>query len=134
MTGDYRKDFIRSVNYLVQVRHGLFDEAMNLAMLGDLRDINDAFEVGDTYTFELAHLQNSADSNVNALVSLIEEIQGIVDSLVSVNNIDRKEIEWELKQPDSDDSPRGSQKIFGCARSVKTILTCIKSIRMMEGL
>lgn len=74
MTTEYRSELIESVNQLIQMRHRLFGDALNLALLGDLREINDAFDEGDSYKFELSHLKDSSDSNVNRLVSLIENI------------------------------------------------------------
>lgn len=99
MTENYREALIESVNGLIQARHKLFGDALGLAMSGDLAEINDAFEIGDKYTFELSHLKDSADANLNKLVVLIEEIQTTVDTLIEENEIEEDEIQWEDDQP-----------------------------------
>ena len=75
MTTEYRSTLVETVNRLIQMRHTLFGEALNLAMSGDLNEINDAFDEGDTYKFELSHLRDSSDSNVDKMVSLIQSIE-----------------------------------------------------------
>ena len=95
MNEDYRKSLIETVNHLIKMRHDLFDDAMGIAMNNELKEINEAFEEGDTYEFKIEHIDNSDDINLQKLVDLIKEIQNTVDYITSVNNVEDSELNQE---------------------------------------
>ena len=64
-------------------------------MNGELSEINDVFEEGDVFKFELSHFKESSDSNVNKLLSLIEEIEKFEGSFSNINKIVDSELENE---------------------------------------
>jgi len=76
-------------------------------ILSDMGQINDAFDIGDTYTFDLSHLKGSDDANVNKLVTLIEEIQDTIDNLIEENEIEEDEIQLEDNQSEHFTSCKG---------------------------
>ena len=95
MNEDYRKSLIETVNHLIMMRHDLFDDAMGIAMNNELKEISEAFEDGDTYEFQIEHLDNSNDVSLQKVVDLIKEIQTTVDFITSVNTIEDSELNQE---------------------------------------
>lgn len=95
MNIEYRSQLIATVNYLIHVRHTIFGETLNLAMLGDLKEINDSFDEGDVYKFELAHLKDLPDVNVERMVSLIEQIQTTIDLVIVDNKLEEDELQFD---------------------------------------
>lgn len=75
MENKYRKSLIETANYLIEVRHNLLGNALNVAMNNELKEIDSAFDEGDQYTFQLAHLENSDDNNLQKIVELIKSIE-----------------------------------------------------------
>ena len=95
MNEDYRKSLIETVNHLIKMRHDLFDDAMGIAMNNELKEIDEAFEVGDTYEFKIEHIDNSDDVSLQKVVDLIKEIQTAVDFITKTNNIEDSELDQE---------------------------------------
>jgi hypothetical protein len=60
-------------------------------MNGDLRDVNDAFDEGDEYSFTLEHLKGGSDINVARLVGLLEMIEQTVDTTINLNALKKKD-------------------------------------------
>ena len=73
----YRKNLAETYNYLTTVRDEIFTHALNIAMFGELKDIGDAFEMGDSYRFEIDQLKGTQDKHLNSLIDLYESI-GVV--------------------------------------------------------
>ena len=84
----YNEIIRETLESLIEVRHQLFEKLINVAMLNELSEINDAFDVGDIYHFELGHFELSSDINVNLLVELIKKIEQTTASISNLNNID----------------------------------------------
>lgn len=93
---EYRKLLINTVDYLIQTRQSAFNFALNLAMKNDLKEINDVFEEGETFSFCLNHLDGGSDVNVQKVVDLIRQIESIVDTLMNINAIDEDELTNEI--------------------------------------
>ena len=53
MEKTYRDYLIETVDYLINMRQNIFALALNLSMKNDLKEVNDVFDIGDTYSFEL---------------------------------------------------------------------------------
>lgn len=69
----------------------MFDRALNLAMNGELSEINEVFEKGETYAFTLDHLDGSSDTNLKLLVELIKKVQETAESLANLNVLNIEE-------------------------------------------
>jgi len=82
-----------AIEQLVKIRHQLFEEALNYAMNNELKSINEAFDDGDKYQFELKHLDNSEDINLQLLVDLTKKVEATVDSIANLNKIDMDEFD-----------------------------------------
>lgn len=85
---NYKEFILETAVNLVEIRHQLFENLLNIAMSNELSDINEVFEMGDTYTFELNHFNNSSDVNVNLIVDLIKDVEKTIMSFCNLNNLD----------------------------------------------
>lgn len=94
MNQDYKNEIKKVVKNLVSLRHETFGLALNLAMKGELEEINEVFEINETYEFSLEHLDKSSDANLQLLVDLIKKIERTAESIANLNKI---EIEDYLK-------------------------------------
>lgn len=92
----YRKSLIETANFLISTRHDLFEHALQVALNNYLKEVDDAFEIGDTYQFHLAHFDNSDDTNLQEIVDLIKAIQRTVDSIIENNNIDNSDLTFDM--------------------------------------
>lgn len=63
----------------------LLESIINLSMTGDNKDINDIFQPGDIYNFQIDHFRNSKDVNINELVNLYDELENHIDTIVNLN-------------------------------------------------
>lgn len=86
----YEENINNILQGLVSMRKDLFAKALNLAMAGELKDINQVFGVGEVYSFSLDHLDKSEDANLQLVVDLIKAVQGTAESIANLNalNID----------------------------------------------
>jgi hypothetical protein len=89
---NYRKSLLETVDYLIEVRSNLFGNALAVAMNNELKEFNEMVEVGEEYTFQIEHFDNSSDTNLQKIVDLIKTIQITVDSIMNINNIDDNEL------------------------------------------
>ena len=80
------------LQYLVNIRHEIFEEALNYSMNNELKEFNDKCDAGDEFEFNLAHLDNSNDANLQLLVDLIKKTEQTCNSLANLNKIDLDEL------------------------------------------
>lgn len=90
---NYRKSLIEAYKGLIQIREDVFTSALNIAMAGELEDINDVFEEGDEYEFHIEHLEGSNDTNLNKFLELFEYLEIIMHTLANINAISENELE-----------------------------------------
>ena len=89
---NYRKSLLETVDYLIEVRGNLMVNTINIAMNNELKEIDEVFEIGQTYEFQIEYFDNSSDTNLQKIVDLIKAIQITVDSIMNINNIDDNEL------------------------------------------
>lgn len=89
----YRKILIENVGELMHERAIVFTQILNLAMFGEMKEINNQFETGETFQFELAHFEDLTDANVQKLISLFKKIDQTILSLINLNAITNEELE-----------------------------------------
>ena len=87
ISGYYRKRLIETINILLESEEQFFSASVYLLLSGELKEIDEVFEVGDVYEFNLNHFKTSDDVNVKQMSELIEKIRGTVEFLMNVNNI-----------------------------------------------
>ena len=90
---EYRKTIISTYKYLLTVREELLTHSINIAMNGAMKDINETFEIGDTYQFDLEQLKGTSDRNLNMMVSLAEKLENLMLSLENFNTITEDDLE-----------------------------------------
>ena len=83
----YRKTLIETCKTLSSINTEILTNAINIAMIGELKDINSTFDEGDIYSFDIEQLKDSKDINVNKLVALYMDIEELTSSLMNINNI-----------------------------------------------
>ena len=89
----YREQLMDALANLEAIRNQLFDSVINVGMHGVHSDINDVFEPGDSYLFELAHFDNSADPNLQTLVNLIKHMDNSSKKLLRTNDMSMEEVD-----------------------------------------
>ena len=87
ISGYYRKRLIETINIILESEEQFFSASVYLLLSGELKEIDEVFEVGDVYEFNLNHFKTSDDVNVKQMSELIEKIRGTVEFLMNVNNI-----------------------------------------------
>ena len=95
----YRKSLLKAVDYLMEVRHNLFSNAVDIAMnskLNELEQLNNLAEVGELREFKNEYLQNSSVNNLKKIAELIKVIELSVESITKINNIDDSELGQEI--------------------------------------
>ena len=89
---EYKNRLIETLGILTEVREKTFLQLINLAMENELKEIHEAFDIGEGYTFELSHFEGLTDSNVQKLVELCKNIEDTYFSLMDLNGIKENEI------------------------------------------
>ena len=88
----YRKSLLKTVDYLIEVRHNLFSNAVNIAVNNELREFNKKNELGEIYEFQIEHIDNSSVTNLQKIADLIKTVEIAVGSIKNINNIDDSEL------------------------------------------
>ena len=68
--GAYRNSIIETCKSLYTINTEILTNAINIAMIGELHEINSTFEAGDIYSFDVEQLKGIKDANVKKLVAL----------------------------------------------------------------
>jgi methanogenic corrinoid protein MtbC1 len=96
LTMEYKKRLIQTLCVLSDARETTFMQIINLAMEGEMKDIHNAFEVGDHFVFELSHFENMGDTNLQKLVELCKHIESTYFDILNLNSIDQNEVNEHL--------------------------------------
>lgn len=89
----YRNKLIEAVNYLSDCEGEIFTKMLNVAMSGEFKEIDEVFEEGDIYEFDIEQFRNSKDLNVEKLVALHDHINETIESIINLNAIDLEDID-----------------------------------------
>ena len=90
-----RERVIGGINNLIEARDIIFSQIVNFAMLNGFSHIDDAFDVGDVYSFTLAQFEDMQDVNVQHLVRLCKGIEETIFTLMDLNGIKSEEVNLE---------------------------------------
>lgn len=90
----YREQVIDSINSLIDARQTIFNQIVDFALSNEFNDINDAFDVGDTYSFSLIHFEDAKDINLVKLIEICESIEQTTFTLMNLNKIDEGELNF----------------------------------------
>lgn len=89
-----RDKILEVIANLIDARDVVFTQIVNLAMSNELSHLDDAFDVGDAYSFKLRHFENVEDVNVKKLVELCENVEETIFNLMDLNGIKSNEINF----------------------------------------
>lgn len=81
----YQEQLKSTLNHLNDFQVQLLESIINLSMTGYNKDINDFFQPGDIYAFQIDHFRNSKDENINELISLYDKLENHIDTIVNLN-------------------------------------------------
>ena len=89
----YRERLIGAYKTLISIRVELFTSALNIAMAGELQEIDRVFEEGEVYNFEIEHLKSTNDINLTKLIEFHEQLDNLMNSIANINTIKESELE-----------------------------------------
>lgn len=89
----YRKRLVNTYKSLIAIHQELFNGITNVAMAGELKEIDSAFDVGDVFEFDIEYFKNSKDINLRKLVEFYEQLNDLMNSLANINAIKENELE-----------------------------------------
>ncbi|WP_209332333.1 hypothetical protein [Lunatimonas salinarum] len=84
----YREQLIDCINELWEARVQVFGCLVSFAMETHLKEIDDAFEIGEVFEFQYAHFEDIDDTNIQRLIALCKEMDETISSLMNINGID----------------------------------------------
>lgn len=90
---EYRKELITTCKALMVADREIFTAALNLAMSGEFKEVNESFEIGDSFEFEWGYFENCADVNLAKLLETHHSISATLESLININNIKEEELD-----------------------------------------
>lgn len=88
----YRTTVIESLQLLEDVRNQVLTQIVNIASYGEMKDTLDAFEEGDSYTFDIDQFEDSNDLNIMKLLNLCKSIEIVYESIQNVNAVRTEEL------------------------------------------
>lgn len=88
----YRATVIESLQLLEDVRNQVFTQIVNIASQGEMKDILEVFEEGDSYTFDIDQFDESKDINIVKLLRLCKNIEEAYESIQNVNAVRTEEL------------------------------------------
>jgi len=92
MESIYREKVIKAVNHLIEAREIIFGQILNLAMSNEYKDLHEAFEEGEAFTFHLRHFEKMEDLNVQKMVELCRKTEEVTFSIMNLNGINDNEV------------------------------------------
>lgn len=91
----YRDKIILAYRALLETYEELMDRIINVGMTGEFAEVNETFQVGDSYKFNLLQFRGTKDTNLNLLLKLFDELEEVMNSLANINGITEEELEDE---------------------------------------
>lgn len=93
---DYRIFIFRTIKILQNLDAKLGTIAVNLLMLGELKEVSQAFEPDDTFEFRDEHFEGSNDDNLKIVNALRLKVCKAIEELPELNFISEFDLEnWE---------------------------------------
>lgn len=89
---NHREKILEVLENLIEAREIIFTQIVNLAMSGELKHLENAFDIGDEYDFKLKHFENIEDINVKKLVNLCKNIEETIFTIMDLNGISENEV------------------------------------------
>lgn len=90
----YRENLIRAIERLDKCEELLSEAAFNVMMNGEFAELNQLFEIGDTFNFPDDGFEISEDVNVKVIMSALYKVQEAIQSIQNLNSIKDQEVSW----------------------------------------
>lgn len=87
-TDHYRETLTETIKKLVDIRQQIFELLFQLAIKGELKEWSDNVPTGETHTFTKEIFEGCTDTNIELIVNLLNNVEGVVDNLCNLNKID----------------------------------------------
>ena len=91
----YRERLIETYKYLLDVHSETMNHIVNLAMAGELKEIDESFEAGDIFQFDIDHFKDTNDTNLNMLIDFHENLNDMMVSIGNINALKEEELDLE---------------------------------------
>jgi hypothetical protein len=89
----YKEKIILTYRHLIEVHEELLTRIINVGMAGDYAEVNEVFEEGDNFKFDLEMFRKTGDQNLNKLISFFDELEVLMNSLANINGITEEELD-----------------------------------------
>ena len=93
----YREQIIETINNLIEARHIIFEQILNLAMSNEFSHLQEAFDQGDIYSFSLNHFDDMEDKKNKKMVKLCRKTEETVFTIMDLNGINENEVNLNEK-------------------------------------
>ena len=91
----YREKIILTYRALLKTHEELTERIINVGMTGQYAEVNEVFQPGDTFKFDLEMFRDSKDQNLQLLLNFFDELGNVMNSLANINGITEEELEDE---------------------------------------
>ena len=91
----YREKIILTYRHLLEVHEELLTRIINVGMTGELAEINEVFEAGDEFQFDLAMFRETKDINLQKLIPFFDKLEDLMNFLANINAITEEELKDE---------------------------------------
>ncbi len=88
----YKEKIILTYRHLIEVHEELLTRIINVGMAGDYAEVNEVFEEGDNFKFDLEMFRETKDQNLQKLISFFDDLEDLMNSLVNINGIKDEDI------------------------------------------
>ena len=88
----HKIQILETLKNLSEARNIIFTQIVNLSMSGEMKHIENVFDIGEKYNFSLKHFEKSKDINVNKLVKLCKKIESTFFTIMDLNGINENEV------------------------------------------
>lgn len=89
----YREKLILTYKYLLEIHEELLTRTINVAMTGELEEINTTFKAGDSFQFDKEMFRDSRDVNVSSLINFHNDLENFMNSFANINNLTQEELD-----------------------------------------
>jgi hypothetical protein len=91
----YRDKSILTYRALQDTHEALMERIINVGMTGKYAEVNEVFQPGDTFKFDVEMFRDSKDQNLQLLFILFDTLEETMNSLANINGITEDELENE---------------------------------------
>ncbi len=83
----YRENLKEALKNLIKVNESIYASCFDMLVQGELKEWNNAVPIGEEHHFPFEIFKNSADINIQLLITLMEKVDETFESIKNLNNI-----------------------------------------------